>query len=110
MNPRLELLLLIGVLALGLAGCNKAPGDTVSSPEPPAFNTNVTDIDVSNHVKTALLSSELLKNQTITVLTLNGDVKLVGILDNQTQINEAIRIAREAEGAHTIHDELTIRK
>jgi len=110
MNYRFQLLLLNGLLALVLTGCNKTAQDKVSLPETPAFNTNVTDIDVSNHVKTALLSSERLKNQNITVLTLKGDVKLIGVLDTQAQIDEALRIARDAEGAHTIHDELTVRK
>jgi osmotically-inducible protein OsmY len=110
MKMRFELFLLSGVVAIGLAGCNKASEGIVSLPVPPALNANVPDIEVTNHVKTALLSSEQLKNQDITVLTLKGDVKLIGVLDNQNQINEAIRIARDAEGAHTIHDELTIRK
>jgi hyperosmotically inducible protein len=43
-------------------------------------------------------------------VTLKGDVRLIGVLDNQLQIDEALRIARASEGAHTIHDELTIRK
>lgn len=110
MKKRFELLLMCGLVAVCLAGCNKSSQNIVSLPDPPAINVNVPDIEVTNHVKTALLSSEPLKNKDITVLTLNGDVKLIGVLDNQTQINEAIRIARASEGAHTIHDELTIKK
>jgi hyperosmotically inducible protein len=61
-------------------------------------------------VKTALLQAELLKGADITVVTLKGDVRLTGVLDSQAQIDDAIRISRAAEGAHTIHDELTLKK
>lgn len=83
-------------------GCSKAP-------EPSASLDHVTDIEVSEHVKTALLGDELLKEFDITVVTLNGDVRLIGVLESQAQIDEAVRIAREAEGSHTVHDELTIK-
>lgn len=71
---------------------------------------NVSDIDVTEHVKTALHQAETLKGFDITVVTLNGDVRLNGVLDNQSQIDDALRIARAAEGTHAIHDELTIKK
>jgi osmotically-inducible protein OsmY len=61
-------------------------------------------------VKTALHQAELLKGADITVVTLKGDVRLTGVLDSQAQIDDAIRIARAAEGANTIHDELTLKK
>jgi osmotically-inducible protein OsmY len=32
------------------------------------------------------------------------------MLDSQAQIDQAIKIARASDGAHTIHDELTIKK
>jgi hyperosmotically inducible protein len=90
------------VLALAaLAACSKAP-------EPAA--ANVSDIDITEHVKTALLQAESLKGQDITVVTRKGDVRLTGTLATRAQIDEALRIARAAKGAHTIHDELTLRK
>ena len=64
---------------------------------------------MTEHVKTALLQNESLKGFDISVVTLKGDVRLIGVLDSQAQIDEAIKIARASDGAHTIHDELTIR-
>jgi hyperosmotically inducible protein len=76
------------VLALAaLAACSKAP-------EPAA--ANVSDIDITEHVKTALLQAESLKGQDITVVTRKGDVRLTGTLATQVQIDEALRIARAA--------------
>jgi hyperosmotically inducible periplasmic protein len=90
------------VLALAaLAACSKAPNPVAA---------NVSDIDITEHVKTTLLQTESLKGQQIAVVTVNGDVRLTGTLATQAQIDEALRIARAAEGAHTIHDELTLRK
>jgi hyperosmotically inducible periplasmic protein len=99
------------LLATMLAGgCSKPPEPVVSMPAPSVAVGNVSDIDVTEHVKTALLQNDLLKGFDITVVTLKGDVRLTGRLDSQAQIDEAIKIARASDGAHTIHDELTIKK
>jgi hyperosmotically inducible periplasmic protein len=101
------------LLALGLAGCSKpsepakASVDAASSAA--AAVANVSDIDITQHVKTALLRSDVLKGRDITVLTTKGDVSLTGTLSSQAQVDEAIRIARAAEGIHAVHDHLTIK-
>jgi osmotically-inducible protein OsmY len=92
------------------AGCDKSPEVTAAAPVASAALGNVSDVDVSEHVKTALNQNELLKGFDINVITLKGDVRLIGMLDNQAQIDEALRIARASDGAHSIHDELTIKK
>lgn len=100
-------------------GCSKSPPAPVPSvpPAPPAPTAaasaavgNVSDIDVTEHVKTALQQNDSLKGFDITVVTLKGDVRLIGVLDNQAQIDEALKIARASDGAHSIHDELTLKK
>ena len=115
MNKRIEFLLVtVAIAATMLAGCNKtpeAPGTppvAVGQPAPAAVN--VSDVDVTEHVKTALLRSDSLKSFDITVVTLKGDVRLIGVLDSQAQIDEALKVARASDGAHTIHDELTLKK
>jgi hypothetical protein len=105
-----------------VAGCNKVaeapsalpekakPFGTLPSPMSPAAIGNVSDVDVTEHVKTALQQSDLLKAFDITVVTLKGDVRLIGVLSSQAQIDEANRLARVADGVHAVHDELTIKK
>lgn len=97
------------LVASVVGGCSKPP---VAAAVAPASSPagNVSDIDVTEHVMTVLHQTESLRGTDIKVVTLNGDVRLTGALDSQTQIDEVIRIARAAEGAHTIHDELTIKK
>jgi osmotically-inducible protein OsmY len=112
MNKRSGFLLFAAAMAATMAvgGCSKPPQATASLPAASAAAGNVSDIDVTEHVKTALQRSESLKGFDIAVVTLKGDVRLIGVLDTQAQIDEAIRIARASEGAHTVHDELSVKK
>lgn len=98
------------IALLGLGACGKAADPVAANPPASSATANVSDIDVTEHVKTVLSQTESLKGFDITVVTLKGDVRLTGVLDSQAQIDEALRIPRAAEGAHTIHDELTIKK
>lgn len=126
-DPRVPLLvplrasLLVALTAL-LTACgqpanegasSKSNNNSNSSNSPPtpvmANLPNVLDRDVTEHVKTALQSSPTLKGFDIQVQTLQGDVRLTGVLDSQEQVVEALRIARASEGAHSIHDELTLK-
>lgn len=98
-----NLLALATTLLMVLGGCSK-PQDGATAV------ANVPDIDVTQHVKAALHQNMSLSRFDITVVTRKGDVRLIGALDSQSQIDEAIKIARASGGAHTIHDELTIKK
>lgn len=100
----------VALALFGLAACGKAPEPTAANPPASSATANVSDADVTEHVTTALRQTESLKGFDIAVVTLKGDVRLTGVLDNQSQIDDALRIARAAEGSHTIHHELTIRK
>jgi hypothetical protein len=52
--------------------------------------SNLSDIDVTTQVKTALLRDGTLQQFDITVLTTKGDVRLIGVVDNQAQRDSAI--------------------
>ncbi len=92
-------------LALLLGACSQTPEPATAVPPAP----QVADIDVTTHVKTALQREDSLKAYDISVSTTNGDVLLSGIVDSQAQIDTATRLARDAEGAHSVHDELTLK-
>jgi osmotically-inducible protein OsmY len=113
MNSRSGLLL-VGIAVVGtaifLAGCSKPPEPVVTAPPAAAASGNVADVDVTENVKTALLRNAALTGFDIRVVTLKGDVRLIGVLDKQEQIDEAIKVARAADGVHSIHDELTLKK
>ena len=92
----------------GLVGTAPAPSTSASGLTLPAVN--VSDVDITEHVTTALQQRDALKGFAITVVTTKGDVRLSGMVDTQAQVDEVLAIARAAEGAHTVHDELTVKK
>jgi hyperosmotically inducible periplasmic protein len=98
------------VATMAVSGCNKPPAPVTTMPAVSAAAGNVSDIDITEHVKTALHQSDLLKGLDISVVTVKGDVRLMGLLDTQAQVDEALNIARASEGAHAVHDELTLKK
>lgn len=106
----LRLAMAASALTLLLAGCGKPAETAAAAPAAPAATGNVADVDVTSNVKTALLQDPGLKGFDIAVSTIKGDVRLVGVLDNQAQIDGAVKIARAADGVHSIHDELTVKK
>lgn len=90
---------------LSLAACGK-PAPAVQTPPPVA---EVSDMDVTTRVKTALLSDEATKSFEVVVLTTKGDVRLSGVMDTQAQKDQALAVARAIEGVHTVHDEITVK-
>ena len=111
MSNRMNLgcLLLVTYLFALTASCSKTEQPQTAIPNS-VTSANVADSDVNEHVKTALNQHSALKVFDIQVITLKGDVRLIGVLDTQAHIDEAVGIARSADGAHTIHNELTIKK
>ncbi len=99
---------LVAAAAMALAGCGKTPQPPM--PSASAEAANVSDNDVTEHVKTALQQNDTLKGFDIAVVTTKGDVRLTGVVDLPSQMYEAVRIARAAEGAHTIHNEITLKQ
>jgi osmotically-inducible protein OsmY len=100
-------------VALLAVGCSKLPEpvtSTAPNKEAQVPVANLPDLDVTEHVKMALQQNESLKPFNISVITLKGDVRVIGVLDTQGQIDEAIKIARTSAGTHTVHDELTLKK
>ncbi len=115
MKTHIGLFFLAATLAtLSVTGCDKtsntAGTQSSATTEPHAGSTRVNDLDVTEKVKAALAQDEILKGFGITVETRKGDVKLTGLVDNQSQIDHAKQLVLGIEGAHTVHNELSIKK
>ena len=113
MNAHSNILLpasLFVATALLLVGCGKQPASATMPATADPSGANVADNDVTTNVRTALGQDAALKGFDIGVVTLKGDVRLTGVLNEQAQIDEAVRTARSAAGAHSVHDELTLKK
>jgi hyperosmotically inducible protein len=109
-SPRLLLGSTLAVAATTLLiACNKAPEAPQTQSPPSTVGTLVDDSVITSSVKTALLADPDIKSFDISVLTIKGEVQLTGIVDNQGQIDQAARIARAAEGASSVKNELSIK-
>jgi hyperosmotically inducible protein len=100
----------LAVAALVMSGCSKLPVPADAPTATIPAGGNIADSDITMNVRTALGQDPVLKGFDIGVVTLKGDVRLTGVLNEQTQIDEAVKMARSAAGAHSVHDELTLKK
>lgn len=69
----------------------------------------VDDSIVTSKVKSSLLADPDIKSFDIAVVTNNGEVQLSGFVNNQTQIDRAIDVARRTEGVHSVINELRVK-
>ncbi len=92
-----------------VSGCSKPPEVINPAPAGVSETGNVSDSNITEHVKTTLHQDEVLKGFNIGVATHKGDVRLTGMVESPAQTDAAVNIARTSDGAHTVHNELTIK-
>lgn len=101
MKPHARLLV-IGLAAAGatLAGCASSPAHE--------NDRAVSDATITNNIKTALVQDPVTRASNISVNTIDGTVELSGFVNTPGQRNEAERVARNADGVHSVKDELQV--
>jgi hyperosmotically inducible periplasmic protein len=77
---------------------------------PSTAGTKIDDATVTMRVKSALLADSNIKSLDISVVTFKGEVQLSGFVNNQSQIDQAAQIARAADGASGVKNELRIKQ
>lgn len=70
----------------------------------------VDDGIITTKVKSALLADPNVKSSDIAVVTRKGEVQISGFVDSQTQIDQAIAIARKVDGVTGVGNEMSIKK
>ncbi|MDO9601157.1 MAG: BON domain-containing protein, partial [Rhodocyclaceae bacterium] len=65
---------------------------------------------VTARVKAALLADANVKSLDIAVVTRNGEVQLSGFVDNQSQIEHVLAVARGIEGVSSVSNEMSLKK
>jgi len=105
------LLPLLGLTAALAVGCNKV-SQSPESAVPAASTVSVEEDDrlITAAVTKALAQSPALQGADITVITRKGDVLLTGFVKDQDQIDQALKVARDAPGAHSVHNELGMKQ
>lgn len=97
-------------VARSVAGVTEVLNGVTLKGTPSTVGTGIDDASVTGRVKTALLADPDIRSFDISVLTLKGEVQLTGFVNNQGQIDQAIQIARAAEGASGVKNELRIKQ
>ena len=112
-NPRTRRLLALSTAALAaalLVACNKAPESATMAPSAPTtVGTKVDDTVITSNVKTALLADAAIKSMDISVVTVQGEVQLSGMVDNQGQIDQATQVATNIVGASSVKNDLRVK-
>lgn len=114
LGQRIGTATLAGAMAVYIAGCSK-PAEPTSAPAPnaPAPTTTIgTDIDdslLTTHVKAALLDNIDIKSFDLKVETRKGEVMLSGFVDNQSQIDQALAIARSVPGVVSVINSVSLK-
>ena len=115
-----------GAVAVPLAGCDtrsdqpiRAPADVAStqnvplpreSPAPGAtVGTVVDDSVLTAKLKSALLVDPTVKGIDVKVETRKGEVQLSGFVDDQSQIDRAVTIARNMEGVRSVDNKMSLK-
>lgn len=70
----------------------------------------VDDGIITTRVKAALLADATVKSFDIGVVTRKEEVQLSGFVNNQSQIDRAMEVARSVEGVRSVSNEMTIKK
>lgn len=83
---------------VGLKGAATTAGDQVD------------DSVITARVKSALLADASIKSLDIAVVTRKGEVQLSGFVNNQSQIDRAIEVARGTENVRSVGNEMSIKK
>ncbi len=97
-------------LTRSVAGVTNVENGVTLKGAPTTVGTKIDDATVTGRVKSALLADPGIKSFDISVLTFNGEVQLTGFVNNQAQIEQATQIARAAEGATAVKNELKIKQ
>nr|MDP2190881.1 BON domain-containing protein [Rhodoferax sp.] len=74
------------------------------------IGNKVDDAIVTTEVKAALIADATIKSLDIAVVTRKGEVQLSGFVDNQTQIDRAIQVARGVSGVQSVSNKMNIKK
>lgn len=97
-------------VARGVAGVTDVVNGVSIKGAATTVGEKIDDTVVTTRVKTALLADADIKSFDISVVTFNGEVQLSGFVNNQAQIDQAVRIAGATEGVTSVKNELMVKQ
>ncbi|MBA3996022.1 MAG: transporter [Candidatus Accumulibacter sp.] len=113
MNHRFHPLFLGVALAAGAsllgAGCNRQEATSSGSAATTTVGTEIDDTVLTAKATSALLGDPDVKGFDIKVESRKGVLLLSGFVDNQTQVDRALEVARRVEGVKGVENGMTLK-
>ncbi|MDP2225511.1 BON domain-containing protein [Nitrosomonas sp.] len=98
-------------VAQGVDGVSNVDNKIRIKAKDTSVGAKIDDSVITTKVKAALISDPIIKNFDIGVVTRDGEVQLSGFVEDQTQVDRAIEVAREVEGVkNVLDDQVSIKK
>ena len=97
-------------VAQAVPGVNSVDNKVSLKGAPTTVGNKVDDGIVTAQVKAALLGDASVKSFDIAVVTRKNEVQLSGFVDNQTQIDRAIEVARGITGVSNVINDMKVKK
>jgi hyperosmotically inducible protein len=98
-------------VAQGVEGVSNVDNKIRIKAKDTSVGAKIDDSVITTKVKAALISDSIIKNFDIGVVTRDGEVQLSGFVEDQTQVDRAIEVAREVEGVkNVLDDQMSIKK
>lgn len=98
-------------VAQGVDGISNVDNKIRIKAKDTSVGAKVDDSVITTKVKAALISDSIIKSFDIGVVTRDGEVQLSGFVEDQTQVDRAIEVAREVEGVkNVLDDQMSIKK
>ena len=98
-----------GLLVVALVGCGKTADSSPTSVAPTSLGNDIDDTVVTARVKSALMADPLINSYDFKIETRKGDVLLSGFVDNQAQLDQAVRTTRMIEGVKSIQNNVALK-
>ena len=94
----LALLMMLATLGSCMTPAGRTPGEVVD------------DATITTKVKAKLLEDSILRGLAISVQTFEGNVTLIGAVENEKQKEQATVIAQSVSGVRKVNNLLTLKK
>ena len=97
------------IFAVALVACDKSVDSSSTPVAATSLGNDIDDTVVSARVKSALMADPNINSYDFKVETRKGDVLLSGFVDNQTQLDQAVRITNAVEGVKSIQNNVALK-
>jgi hyperosmotically inducible protein len=93
-----------------VSGVKSIQNNLIIKGAPTTVGNKVDDGIITSKIKAALLGDPNIKSFDIAVVTRKDEVLLSGYVDNRSQMDRAVEIARSVEGVRLVSNEMSIKK